>query len=66
MRALALGWNGANCVKWLNKIKVLDQPHEGFFMDKVYRIFQKGEDPKSGEVVKNISVKSIIVEPANA
>jgi hypothetical protein len=45
---------------------VLDQPHEGFFMDKVYRIFQKGEDPKSGEVVKNISVKSIIVEPANA
>jgi DMSO/TMAO reductase YedYZ molybdopterin-dependent catalytic subunit len=66
LRALALGWTGANCVKWLNKIKVLDQPHEGFFMDKVYRIFQKGEDPKSGEVVKNISVKSIIVEPANA
>jgi DMSO/TMAO reductase YedYZ molybdopterin-dependent catalytic subunit len=65
LRALALGWTGANCVKWLNKIKVLDQPHEGFFMDKVYRIFQKGEDPKSGEVVKNISVKSIVVEPAN-
>jgi DMSO/TMAO reductase YedYZ molybdopterin-dependent catalytic subunit len=65
LRALALGWTGANCVKWLHKIMVLDQPHEGFFMDKVYRIFQKGEDPKSGEVVKNISVKSIIVEPAN-
>jgi DMSO/TMAO reductase YedYZ molybdopterin-dependent catalytic subunit len=65
LRALALGWTGANCVKWLHKIMVLDQPHEGFFMDKVYRIFQKGEDPKSGEVVKNISVKSVIVEPAN-
>jgi DMSO/TMAO reductase YedYZ molybdopterin-dependent catalytic subunit len=65
LRALALGWTGANCVKWLHKINVLDQPHEGFFMDKVYRIFQKGEDSKSGEVVKNISVKSIIVEPAN-
>jgi hypothetical protein len=33
-------------------------------MDKVYRVFQKGEDPKSGRVVKDIEVKSIIVEPA--
>ena len=65
LRALALGWTGANCVKWLHKIKVLDQPYEGFFMDKVYRVFQKGEDPKSGEVVKGLIVKSIIVEPAN-
>ena len=65
LRALALGWTGANCVKWLHKITVLDQPYEGFFMDKVYRVFQKGEDPKSGEVVKDIVVKSIIVEPLN-
>jgi hypothetical protein len=41
----------------------LDKPYEGFFMDKVYRVFQKGEDPKSGEVVKDIQIKSIIVEP---
>ena len=34
-------------------------------MDRVYRVFQKGEDPKTGEVVKEISIKSIIVEPAN-
>ncbi|MGD9113319.1 MAG: molybdopterin-dependent oxidoreductase [Desulfobacterales bacterium] len=26
MRALALGWTGANCVKWLHKITVRDQP----------------------------------------
>lgn len=65
LRALALGWTGANCVKWLHKITVLDQPCEGFFMDKVYRVFQKGEDPKSGEVVTGLVVKSIIVEPAN-
>lgn len=32
-------------------------------MDKVYRVFQKGEDPKSGEVVTDIDIKSIIVEP---
>jgi len=63
LRALALGWTGANCVKWLHRIEVLDRPFEGFFMDKVYRVFQKGEDPKSGEVVTGIQVKSIIVEP---
>jgi DMSO/TMAO reductase YedYZ molybdopterin-dependent catalytic subunit len=63
LRALALGWTGANCVKWLYKIMVLEQPFEGFFMDKVYRVFQKGEDPKSGKVVEDIQVKSIIVEP---
>jgi hypothetical protein len=32
-------------------------------MDKVYRIFQKGGDPKSGAIVKDILVKSIIFEP---
>jgi DMSO/TMAO reductase YedYZ molybdopterin-dependent catalytic subunit len=65
LRALALGWTGASCVKWVHKITVLDRPYEGFFMDNVYRIFQKGEDPKSGEVVKDINIKSIIVEPDN-
>lgn len=65
LRALALGWTGASCVKWLKKITALDKPFEGFFMDKVYRVFQKGEDPKSGEVVTHIDLKSIIVEPAN-
>jgi len=64
LRALALGWTGASCVKWLHRIEVLEKPYEGFFMDNVYRVFQKGEDPKSGEVVKDIQVKSIIVEPA--
>jgi DMSO/TMAO reductase YedYZ molybdopterin-dependent catalytic subunit len=63
LRALALGWTGANCIKWLYKITVLDRPFEGFYMDKVYRVFQKGEDPKSGEVVKRIKVKSIITQP---
>ena len=63
LRALALGWTGANCVKWLSTITLLDRPQEGFFMDKVYRVFQKGEDPLSGEVVTDINVKSIITSP---
>jgi len=63
LRALALGWTGANCVKWLQRIVVLDRPHAGFFMDSVYRVFQKGQDPQSGEVVTGIKLKSIITQP---
>ncbi len=63
MRALALGWTGANSVKWLNAITVLDRPYEGFFMDRVYRVFQKGEDPKTGQPVTSIEPKSFIIEP---
>ena len=65
LRALALGWTGANCIKWLNKITVMDRPFEGFFMDQVYRVFQKGEEPRSGSVVKRLNVKSIITQPLN-
>jgi DMSO/TMAO reductase YedYZ molybdopterin-dependent catalytic subunit len=63
LRALALGWTGANCAKWLYRITVMDRPFEGFFMDKVYRVFQKDEDPKSGSVVTAIKLKSIITQP---
>jgi DMSO/TMAO reductase YedYZ molybdopterin-dependent catalytic subunit len=63
LRALALGWTGANCVKWLKRITVLDKLYEGFFMDKVYRVFQKGQDPASGEIVTGIKLKSIITQP---
>jgi DMSO/TMAO reductase YedYZ molybdopterin-dependent catalytic subunit len=63
LRALALGWAGANCVKWLNRIVVMDRPYEGFFMDSVYRVFQKGQDPKAGEVVTGLKLKTIITQP---
>jgi len=63
LRALALGWTGANCVKWLSRITVLDSPLEGFYMDKVYRIFQTGEEPASGTVVTRIPIKAIITQP---
>ena len=63
LRALALGWTGANCAKWLHKIILMDRPYEGFFMDKVYRVFQKDQDIKSGAVVTGIKLKSIITQP---
>jgi DMSO/TMAO reductase YedYZ molybdopterin-dependent catalytic subunit len=63
LRALALGWTGANCVKWLQRITILDRPWSGFFMDSVYRDFQKGQDPKTGLGVTAIKLKSIITQP---
>jgi DMSO/TMAO reductase YedYZ molybdopterin-dependent catalytic subunit len=63
LRALALGWTGANCVKWLQRIIVMDRPYAGFFMDSVYRVFQKGQDPKTGEGVTAMKLKSIITQP---
>ena len=63
LRAMALGWTGANCAKWLNRITVLDHAFEGFFMDSVYRVFQKGQAPTTGEVVTGLKLKSIITQP---
>jgi len=63
LRTLALGWTGANCVKWLSKITLLSEPYEGFYMDRVYRVYDTGQDPKSGEIVTVISLKSIITQP---
>lgn len=65
LRGLPLGWTGANCVKWLSRITVMDRPYEGYFMDKVYRVFQEGQQPTDGEAVTAIPLKSIIVQPEN-
>ncbi|HUX21879.1 MAG TPA: molybdopterin-dependent oxidoreductase, partial [Spirochaetia bacterium] len=65
LRGLPLGWTGANCVKWLSRITVMDHPFEGYFMDKVYRVFQEGQQPTDGDAVTSIPLKSIIVQPAN-
>lgn len=63
LRALALGWTGANCVKWLTRITVLPEPYQGFFMDNVYRVFPEGREPASGQVVTGLKLKSIITQP---
>lgn len=63
LRALALGWTGANCVKWLNRITLTKDPITGFFMDKVYRVHQKDQPPEEGSVVTEIALKSIITKP---
>jgi sulfite oxidase len=66
LRALALGWTGANCVKWLSRIVVRERPWEGFYMDSVYRLFQTGQDPRTGEVVTGLKLKAMITRPQPA
>lgn len=63
VRDLALGWTGANCVKWLSNITLTQEPYQGFFMDNVYRIFGRGEESTTGRRVTAISLKSIITQP---
>ena len=45
---------------------VRERPWEGFYMDSVYRVFQKGQDPRTGEVVTGLKLKSIITQPQPA
>jgi DMSO/TMAO reductase YedYZ molybdopterin-dependent catalytic subunit len=65
LRALPLGWTGANSVKWLTRITVSAEPHHGFFMDKVYRVFQEGQEPEEGEPVTEMPVKSFLTSHAD-
>lgn len=65
LRALALGWTGANCVKWLERITLMREPFQGFYMDDVYRIFPEGQELKAGTVVGAIGLKAIITQPEN-
>jgi DMSO/TMAO reductase YedYZ molybdopterin-dependent catalytic subunit len=63
LRALAIGWTGANCIKWLRRVTVLDAPFNGFYMDRVYRVFQKDQAPETGAVVTRMKIKTIITRP---
>ncbi len=65
LRVLALGWVGASCCKWLARIRVMDRPFQGHYMDKAYRMYQNGEDPASGIVTTGIPLKSFLTQPAN-
>jgi len=44
LRALALAGR-SHCVKWLQRIVLMDRPYAGFFMDNVYRYFRRPGPP---------------------
>ncbi|HUX49866.1 MAG TPA: sulfite oxidase [Spirochaetia bacterium] len=65
LRSIPLGWTGANCVKWLERIAVIEEPHHGHFMDSVYRIYQEGQQSTDGAPVTAIPLKSFITSPSS-
>ena len=70
-RALVPGWIGAASCKWLSEIKVLDKEFDGNFMKPGYRFpNQPGKpgdpiNPDDTHAITSLSVKSIIVTPAD-
>jgi len=70
LRALVPGWEGAYSVKWLTTIRVLDHQHDGFFVQTGYRYpirpVTPGAtvDPQEMEPLTGLTVKSLIVAPA--
>ncbi len=71
LRAIVPGWIGSTNAKWLVRITVLEQEHDGHFMVKGYRSprapVAPGEkvDPGDMAVVTELDVKSLIAQPAD-
>ena len=59
VRVVVPGWYGMASVKWLDQIRVLTEPFQGYFQSMRY-VYDDGE---SIEPVNSILVKSIIIEP---
>jgi sulfite oxidase len=69
LRLIAPGWAGDSWVKWVARIRVLDQEFDGFFMKTAYRHPEKpvppgtAVDPAQMVPVTNLAVKSLIHTP---
>lgn len=55
------GWYGMTSVKWLDRIKALGEPFQGYQMIGSYRYSQSADDP--GEPVTRIRVRALMVPP---
>ncbi|NDD64655.1 MAG: sulfite oxidase-like oxidoreductase [Acidobacteria bacterium] len=70
LRAVVPGWEGAYAVKWLNRIRVIEQEHDGFFVRTAYRYPNipvapgAAVPPENMLPVKGLVVKSLINHPA--
>lgn len=70
LRAVIPGWEGAYAVKWLNRITVINQEHDGFFVRTAYRypnipVAPGAAVPAENMLpVKGLVVKSLINYPA--
>lgn len=70
LRLVVPGWNGANWIKWLNKLTVAAEMNNGFYMNPAYRYPKRPVPPGTGvkpedlAVLETMPVKSFIVSPA--
>ncbi len=61
VRALVPGWYGTYQVKWITRIEAVDQPFEGVFMTRTWRVRRRRDGYLRDEPVGQIAVKSLIV-----
>jgi DMSO/TMAO reductase YedYZ molybdopterin-dependent catalytic subunit len=61
LRLIVPGWYGMTHVKWLTRIRVLDEPFTGYQNVKGYRYRTSDDDP--GTPVERIKVRSLMVPP---
>lgn len=70
LRLVVPGWNGANWIKWLNRLTVAAQMNNGFYMNPAYRYPKRPVPPGTPvppdqlAVLETMPVKSFIVSPA--
>lgn len=62
LRLVVPGWYGMASVKWLNEIKLVEEPFKGFFQNEHY-VYTEEEGTAEGEPVRHIRVRSLILKP---
>ena len=64
LRLIVPGWYGMASVKWLRRIRLLEEPFRGFFQERRYIYINEGEtEGLSWEPVTTLRVKSLITHP---
>jgi DMSO/TMAO reductase YedYZ molybdopterin-dependent catalytic subunit len=61
LRLVVPGWYGMTNVKWLARIALLEQPHDGYQNTVAYRIY--GPDGQPGDPVTRMLPRSLMVPP---
>jgi DMSO/TMAO reductase YedYZ molybdopterin-dependent catalytic subunit len=62
-RLVVPGWYGMAHVKWLVRVRVLDQPYDGYQNAVAYRLRQEPEDP--GDPVTRIEPRALLLPPGH-
>jgi DMSO/TMAO reductase YedYZ molybdopterin-dependent catalytic subunit len=62
-RLVVPGWYGMAHVKWLVRVRVLDQPYDGYQNAVAYRLRQEPEEP--GDPVTRIEPRALLLPPGH-